>query len=375
MKTILLYLLFPLVAMLSACHNPTPTGQTTPTPVRPDPTSTPTSTLVDPTPTSVVSDLVATSVYTHSTGRFSINYPEHWQFSERTDGVVFVEPGDQAGYSVFFNDAGQVYSEKELKQYLVTFVAENFAGKDSGFAVISPEKLVGNTIEAQFATRDPKLGQMMNEIRVSQVDTLVFVQYVSATEEQWQISQNRLQALANSLTPLDTAPATATSPTEEPPVWILIGPTSNRFGFFYPNNWEILQQEKNTVVVGQPDASMTFEASTFVWPKAGNDSQVAEEAARAYLTNITQKYKDVKNLPLAKFPLDTIPTGATIDFLYTTENREAMAGSVIAAAKEGQVYRIVFTAPAATYRVALEWFNPMHQSFKILSPEEFLKEP
>jgi hypothetical protein len=284
--------------------------------------------------------------------------------------VVFIEPGDRAGYSVFFSDVGQIFSEKELKQYLVTFVAENFVDEDSGFSVINQEKLVGNTIEAQFATTDPNLGRMINEIRISQIDTLVFVRYMSTTEEQWEISQDKLQVLVSSFTPLNTAPLLETPPPEEPPVWILIGPTSNRFGFFYPSNWEILRQAKNDIVVAMPDTDITFEASTFAWLDVDNDAQAAEKAALAYLTNISQKHQDVENLPPSEFPLDTITNGVTIDFLYTTEDGIPMAGSVITAAEDGQVYRIVFSAPAEMYQAALEWFNPMYKSFRILSPEE-----
>jgi hypothetical protein len=51
-----------------------------------------------------------------------------------------------------------------------------------------------------------------------------------------------------------------------------------------------------------------------------------------------------------------------------------MAGSVITAAQEDHLYQIVFTAPAEYYAWALQWFNPMYQSFKMLSPEELLEE-
>ena len=119
-----------------------------------------------------------------------------------------------------------------------------------------------------------------------------------------------------------------------------------------------------------PDTEIIFEASNFTWLDTDSDAQAAEKAALAYLTNISQKHKDIENLPPTEFPLDTITNGVTIDFLYTTEDDIAMAGSVITAAKDSQVYRIVFTAPAETYQVALEWFNPMYKSFRILSPEE-----
>jgi hypothetical protein len=365
-----------LIFILSACRNVTPPSQPVPTSVRPDPTSTPTAVALlvhTPAPTSVVSDLVATSNYTHSTHRFSISYPENWQLSERPDGVIFIEPGDHAGYSVFFNDVKQAYSQQKLNQYLVAFVAENFVDEKSNFSVISQEDQADGSVEAQFSTLDPTLGQTINEVRVSQVDTIVFVRFISATEEQWEISQSKLQALVDTFVPLDTTPATETPPTEEPPVWVLIGPTSNQFGFFYPSDWEILEQGKNTVSVAMPDSEMIFEASVFAWPDASDDPEAAEKAALAYLTSISKKYKAVEELPPTEFPLDTV-TGTTIDFLYTTEEDVAMAGSVITAANEDQIYRVVFTSPAEFYGAALQWFNPMYQSFKILPADEMIQE-
>jgi hypothetical protein len=364
-----------LIFALPACRNATSPNQPLPTPIRPDPTSTPTATALPahtPTPTSVVSDLVTTNTYTHTTHRFSINQPENWQLSERPDGVIFVEPGDHAGYSVFFNDVGQAYSQQELNQYLVAFVAENFVDEKSDFSVISQEDQADGSVEAQFSTLDPNLGQTINEVRVSQVDTIVFVRFLSATQEQWEISQDRLQALGDTFTPLDTVPVTETPPPEEPPVWVLIGPTNNQFGFFYPSDWEILEQRENTVLVGLSDSEMMFEAGVFDWPGASDDPEAAEKAALAYLTNISKKYEDVENLPPAEFPLDTV-TGTTVDFLYTTAEGVAMAGSVITAAYDEQMFRVVFTAPAEFYGAALQWFNPMYQSFKILPADEMIQ--
>jgi hypothetical protein len=318
----------------------------------------------------MVSDLIATGTYTHTTGRFRIGYPENWQFSEQPDGTIFVEPGDRGGYSVFFSDVGEVYSKRELNQFLVTFVVENFLEEGSDFEAISQEAQADGSIEAQFATLDPRLGQTINAVRVLQEDTIVFVLLISVTEEQWTVSQNELQALTDTLTPLDTAPLLVeVPPTEEPPVWLLIGPTSNQFAFFYPSDWEILGQDENTVTVTMPDTEIVFEASTFDWPGADDNLETAEKAAQAYLANLSKKYKEVENLPASEFPLDTA-TGATIDFLYTTAEDKTMAGSVIMAASEGRMYRVVFSAPAEFYQAALEWFNPMYKSFKILSPDD-----
>jgi hypothetical protein len=376
-KKIFPYLLLPIIfiALLPACRNVTSANPAVATPIRPDPTPTPTANAWPahtPTPTSVVSDLVAIRGYTHPTHRFRINYPENWQINDRPDGVVFIEPGDRAGYSVFFSDVGQVYSTPELNQYLVTFVVENFVDEESSFTAISQEDQPDGSVKAQFTAPDPNLGQTINEVRVLQVETIVFVVLISATEEQWEISQNKLQDLADTLAPLDTTPMVVPTPTQEPPEWVLIGPTSHRFGFLYPSDWEIVRQTENAITVAMPDTDVIFEASTSAWPVADDEAKAAEKAAQAYLTSLSEKFKTVQNQPVSEFPLHSL-TGATIDFLYTTEEDVQIAGSVITAASEGQMYRVVFTAPAEFYQAALQWFNPMYKSFKILPADEIIQ--
>lgn len=370
----------PLISILTGCSGLAPAPQPVFTPIRPDATSTPTplsttSNLPFSTPTSVVPDQVAINNYTHSTNRFMISYPENWQFFERPDGVVFVDPGNQAGYSVVFNDAGEAYSEEELNQYLVTFVAQNFANKDSDFAAISQEQQADGSIMAQFASVDPNLGPAINEVRVWQRETIIFLILISATKEQWQLSRQKLQHLADTFTPLDTSPIAAVTPTPKLPVWELIGPGGNEFGFLYPSDWQVLHQEERLVTVAWPAGDMIFEASVFDWPGAENDpTGAAKEAALAYLEAIKKEQQHVRNQPPGEFPLDTV-NGATIDFLYTSPSGTEMASSVITAASQGKMYRVVFTSPAAIYQGALQWFNPMYQSFKILSPEDsILKE-
>lgn len=343
---------------------------------QPDPTATPTRLKLPdpPTPTSVVSELVSTQPYTHTTQRFRIEYPANWHTAEQADGVIFIEPGDQAGYSVFFSDVGEPYSAEQLNQFLVTFVAQNFAQEGSEFEAVGQKTRPDGSIEAQFKTMDPRLGQTFNEIRVLQVETLVFILLISSTEEQWEISQDRLQNLADTLTVLDTSPAAEVELTDEPPVWLIIGPLSNQFAFFYPSDWEIAAQEENSITVKMPETEIIFEANTFAWPGAGSRPDAAAKAAEAFITNLEKKYDNVETLPATEFPLHTM-TGATIDFLYTTPSDEEMAGSIITAGSKGQMYRIVFTAPAKYYQAALEWFNPMYKSFTTLSPEELVVEP
>jgi hypothetical protein len=373
--TVLFLLKFFVLMGLTGCGTgASPAGQVGFTPIRPDPTTTPTPQVANSgpprSPTSVVPELVAITSYMHPDERFSIDYPANWQPFERADGVVFIDPGDQAGYSVVFKDVGQTYSEEELNQYLVTFVAENFVDEDSGFSAINQHTNADGSIIAQFSSLDPNLGQAINEIRVLQQDTIVFLVMISATEEQWQISHAKLQDLADTLTPLDTSPSAQVTPTEEP-IWVLIGSSNNQFGFLYPSDWIILQQEEDIVRVGMKDYDVTFEGGVSDRPETNDDSD-AEKAAQAFVDEFTAEYEDVQSRPPTEFPLDKI-NGVTIDFLYTTKDGTAMAGSVIMAASEDKIYRTVFTAPASIYQVALDWFNPMYKSFRILPADEIIR--
>lgn len=111
-------------------------------PIRPDPTSTPSGVGANSAPTPVVSTQVAINSYVHPSGRFSLNYPANWQYLEQPQGVILVEPGDQAGYSVMFQDVGEKFSSEELSRYLVTYVAENFAGEDAQFTPLDRKSVV-----------------------------------------------------------------------------------------------------------------------------------------------------------------------------------------------------------------------------------------
>jgi hypothetical protein len=363
-------LLFAIIGIifLPACRN-----QPTSNPVAVAPSSTATISLPTPagTPTSVVSEQLTLESYTHPTNRFSLDYPTNWKFFERPDGVILLEPSGKAGYSVVFSDAGRIYNEQELNQYLVTFVAQNFAGEGSNFKPIHQETQANGSVIARFAWVDPNLGSTISELQLSQQETIVFVLHISTAEEQWESSKAGLERLISTFRPLDTSPNPEVEPTDEPPVWTLIGPESKEFGFFYASDWEILEQSENEVSVALPDSQMTFTASNFSWPHAMGDPKSAEKAALAHIETLSENYKNVQNLPPAEFPLDT-ETGATIDFLYTGDEGTNMAGSVITVAHSGKMYKIVFTAPAEAYEMALQWFNPMHQSFKFLSPEEFM---
>lgn len=365
--------LFIIVSCGETSSSPQPEFQ----PIRPDPTSTVKAASVSTAPgqpTSIVSNQVNLARFVHPTQRFGISYPENWQPFERPDGVVFIDPGNHAGYGAFFNDVGQVYSAKELNQYMVTFVTKNFIGKEADFAPLKQEQKADGSIMTQFSSKDPNLGQAINEVRVSQKDTIVFVLYLSATEEQWQISQEQLQHLADTFTIMNTKPGTATPPAQEPPQWVLIGPTNSTFAFFYPSDWQVLRQDESTVTVGMPDTDVVFEATVSDAATAKDNAEAAKKAGQAYVDQLAKDYKDVQSRPPEKFQLDQVADGATIDFLYTAADGTVKAGSIITTVSEGQLYQVVFSASAKTYQAALQWFNPMYKSFRILPTEDIVPE-
>ncbi len=352
-----------IIAVSQACTNTTSTS----IPPILTPTVTATS-IVTATPTPIVSKQSTTEKYMHN--RFSINYPHTWKQFKRPDGAIFIEPSNNAGYSVVFTDVGQKYTEQELNQYLVTFVAQNFLEEGANFKAISQEQQPDGSIVAQFSSVDPDLGSTINEIRVLQDGTTVFVIHLNITKEQWPSSATNLQTIVDSFTPLDTSPVIEQQATLTPPNWALIGPENKSFGFLYADNWEILEQTSTLITVRNADINLTFTANQLNWPDAKTDPHAAKKAALAYIADILlSKYDDVQSLPPTEFPLDNV-TGATIDFVYTNKNGTLMAGSVITAVNGGKMHRIIFTAPANFYDAALQWFNPMYKSFKFLDAND-----
>jgi len=344
---------------LSGCNAFSPTPATNFEPIQPDPSLTPPEAVNSPgVPTSVVPTQVVIQQYAHSSNRFQVDYPAHWQYFEQPNGVQMVEPDGQAGYSVIFNEVDRQYTPDALNQYLSAFIDQNFAEKETDFSLISQESRPDGSATARFSSLDPNLGPTMTQIQVNQHGSILFVTMVSATQEQWQLAADSLQWLANSLRPLDV---TAADPTDEPPEWILIGPTGNTFAFLYPSDWQIAAQTETAVTVEMADYPVSFTGELL----AADSS--AEDMAEQFIADLTEKHSSVESLTPTDFPLDTT-TGATIDFLYSA-NGEEMAGSVITAVQNGQAYRVIFTAPAELYQPSLEWFNPMYKSFKMLPPE------
>jgi hypothetical protein len=331
------------------------------------------TTVASPTPVpSPEINIDAVTAYTHASHRFRVDYPSTWNTFDQPNGVVVLEPTGRMGYSVFFRDVGRAYNQDELNQYLMGFIAQNFAGEAADFQAISQKLRGDGTIDAEFSTRDPKLGQTFNRIHARQKGNTVFLLYSTAPFKQWSVVQGQLQQLVDTFAPLDTA---AAGPAEAPE-WRLIGPTSKEFAFLASSDWEVVEQTADTVTVKSPSGGMTFTATNFLWPGTqSNPVDAAQEAALKYVETLKKSNQQVQALPVTRFPLGEA-TGATIDFVYTTAEGQTMAGSVITGVGLGKMHQIVFTSPTDFYEAGLEWFNPMYQSFKFLSPEAGLpKEP
>jgi hypothetical protein len=124
-----------------------------------------------------------------------------------------------------------------------------------------------------------------------------------------------------------------------------------------------------------PNSDVVFEASVVAEPNYQPAAETAQKAAQTYIDGLKKQYKDLQARPLEPFQLDQVTEAATIDFLYTAADGAARAGSIITAASQGQIYQVVFSSSAQTYPYALQWFNPMYKSFRILPAGEVIKEP
>lgn len=343
----------------------------------------PTPAMVTPSPTTATAtslpslniDFDHLPLYTHPSQRFTAQYPADWQIVERADGVIFLDPNNRAGYSVIFEDAGQIYTEEDLNHELVTFVARNFLDENADFRPISQTTTPEGMVVAQFSSIDPHLGPATSELRLFQTNTIVFIIHISTLKENWASAGKQLQTLADKFTPLDTTSDLATAQPTAEPEWTLIGPKSQEFGFLYASDWDILEQQENSITVVHRDTEMMFNASKLSWPNAAVDPQAAQKAATEHIEDLAKTVKNMRSLPAKPFPVADV-NGVTIDFLYTDDQGRDIAGSVITAVNKGQMYKMVFTAPADIYDAALAWFNPMQRSFSFLTPDKIeTKEP
>ena len=148
-----------ILTVLPVACQPATSGPPT---IPPSPTSTPAPPTPTPTSTPIISALTTSLPYTHTTQRFYIEYPSEWQPFEQAEGVIFLDPHNQAGYSLFFNDVGETYASEQLNQYLLSFIGQNFADGAAELSFISQKERPDGTVVAQFAAPDPLLGQAVN---------------------------------------------------------------------------------------------------------------------------------------------------------------------------------------------------------------------
>ncbi|RMF04866.1 MAG: hypothetical protein D6768_02265, partial [Chloroflexi bacterium] len=289
---VLAALLF-LFACQSAPPAASPAATATPAPATvPPPAAAP---VPVPTEPAVSINVDSLKMFSHNTGRFSVNYPPNWEIFPQENGVIVLDPSGKAGYTVVFSDVAQKYTTDQLEQYLIGFLAQNFGGGENQFKALGLEQRSDGSVVAQFSTRNPQSGAFINQATASQTDTIVFIVYTSALEEQWEQARPILQKLAQTLKPLDTSPGkTAPTPTPTPPVWGLIGPNSKEFGFLFASDWEITEQSDNRVVVNSADGEMVFSAENRVWPGADSNPAAATEAALAEIENLKSTYADLQ---------------------------------------------------------------------------------
>ena len=331
---------------------PLPTGLAQPQPIQ---------TLASPASAGVLFENISTQPYTSRSGQFSIEFPDNWRTFEQADRVLFVDPKGQAAYSVFTVQTEAGLSPQKLNEFAAQFAQDNF-GQESGFEILPA---AGDVI--RFKSVDPSFGPAINEIAALQRGETVFVTLLTVAQNQWDASAAGLRKLVGSLkiTPLSTSPlATPTSP----PMWELYTNPDLNVAFLYPNNWVITQTAQSVQVVW-PQYQMAFTVNAVSVPRAGEKP----EALISYLNTQTQTLKaafaDLQTLSPTEFQAGNM-IGYTLDYLYTGPDDEQIAGSIIALGVDNTLYRIDISSPAPVYPTALNWFNPMLQSFKIVKSEK-----
>ena len=306
----------------------------------------------------ILADDITFSTYTHAASRrFSIPYPNTWQYFEQPDGVIFIDPSNRAGYSVFFSQA-----ETDLQTYALAFVEANF-GQDNETEILSQtDRLI------RFRNNDTNLGMALNELSFLQHGETVYLVLITVNEVEWDSTANTLRNLIGGLTFKDL-PAATPSPTksDEPPLWALYGHPSENFGFLYPDTWSVSEAD-HAVEVTAVEYGYTFSVAVLAAETDEADIVDLEAYLQTQLDQLTEQHETFAALPITAYQAGQAE-GYTVDYLYTDEAGIAFAGSIIATAIDDKLYHITLDAPAVLYDDALSWFNPMMQSFKILPPE------
>jgi len=348
------------IILLSACGSgqkqsarptaPVPTGPAQSQPVQ----ALPTASLE-----TLIFENIPTQSYTPRSRLFSIDFPDNWQTFEQADSVIFVDPKGQAGYSVLTSQVEVELSPQALDEFAIQFVRNNF-GQEAGFEILAAE--TGNI---RFKSVDANFGPSINEAAVTQQGQTVFITMLTAAEDKWETSAEALRQLTGSLQihPLQSDASVAT-PTG-PPMWELYTNPELSIAFLYPNNWIITQTEQSVQSVW-PEYQMEFTVDAIPSPGAGEDLKMLENFIRTQSDALETQFDDVQMLPLSNFQAGDV-SGYTFDYLYTNPSGKQIAGSIIALGVGDAIYRISISSPAPVYPTALEWFNPMLQSFQVLA--------
>jgi hypothetical protein len=352
------------VLLLAACgpvaKQPGPDAIPIPTgPAQPQPTLPPSS----PTPDTLIFDNIPLQTYTHPGQRFSINYPANWQTFEQPTGVIFVDPTLRAAYGVLFSQAESPLPPPALNDFAVQFVQSNF-GHETGFKILADDQDV-----IQFKSIDPNLGPAINEVGILSQGNTIYFTLVTVVEDMWAQSAGTVRDLTGSLQlhQVQTESISATPTPAEPPVWNLYTHPVQKIAFLYPNNWVITETEESVQTIW-PEQQFVFAVEVVSSPGAGEDLEIVETFTQEQADRLAARYDDFEMLPLTSYQVGRT-TGYTVDHLYTNAEGIPIAGSIIAVGIDDNIYHISISAPAPTYKVSLDWFNPMMQSFQILREE------
>ncbi len=364
----MMHLLLILILFLTACGPPdsAPSGRTVATRARPPiktPQIHPSTALNTPETEKILFDHRSLQTYTYAgSQRFSIDYPANWQVFEQTDGVIFIDPDNQAGYGIFFSffdqNAGALTAEN-LNVFARQFVQDNF-GHEEDFGILAQEEGI-----IRFKETDANLGSAISELSFLKHDSFVYFVLITAVEDQWAQALDDLRGLTDSLVfhPVPTPTPTA----DLPPNWVLYGHPTQRFAFLYPDNWDLTEEARSVAVVL---AAQQFVLSVDVVAVlgVGQETERVEAFTRLQLDKLATQFETFEALPLTPYQAGQA-TGYTADYLYQDETGLPIAGSIIVTGIDDKLYHISITAPAPLYEAALAWFNPMMQSFRVLPAE------
>ena len=345
------YLILTALFVLSAC------GSTTNATIRP---ATPPARATPPTTGPILVQDAILQTYTHTPSqRFSIAYPADWDVLEQPNGVLFIEPANRAGYSVFISQT-QI---EDPNTYALQFVQDNF-GASNTFQILSKTE---TTI--QFKGDDTNLGPAVNELTFLPDGDDMFLVLITVVEDEWDEAAEDLREITASLT--FSQPATPTPDSTEPdapPLWLLYGHPSNHFGFLYPDNWQLTDDDRSVDLV-QPEQQYRFSVQVIDAPGAGEDANIVETYTQEQVQLLGEQFETFEALPVTAYQAGQ-GSGYTADYLYQNEEGLAVAGSIIVTGIDDHLYHVSISAPAVLYDEALEWFNPMLQSFKVLPQVE-----